>query len=517
MPAFILELAAQNPAPSSEAAETGWDTLQERLFLDDPIGAREAAWALIQDGVGCRVQAAGEVWPLRSAEYADVLGLPLELPRSLLVGGFEVPLVWDGVRARLFAADCAEEVMGWFEAQCPLDTRLREALVVIRESAWGRGTEDALRAARVKAAEVSWGLADKFAQRAASAVAEAAHEDPKQAAQGAAHLTRHLDPDLLRGQRRLLLTYMLRDDAICDRNPTAAATLLEEAAEQRDWVSVRQAALTLIQSGTPYTINTEPLPKDAWDLAYQARQFQNSPWTCHEDALGLLGLPAETPRWLWIKESCVPMLWSGAHARMFAADCTERALHALNLLPGRREWKRLMASTSPHYIPKSYDYPLFYPLMVSRLWATNPAAMCAKAAMIEDSKALIVQQQQRLWSLSTQSEHATHITLRALTRCLEVDPQQHFDEFNGCAEVAEMTAAVVALTTKQLTRAQLTLAATFPGVRDEIQQARRDTTPSPPTDPILYASAHGLERSWQAWRQVRYLLSHLCLTFRPSP
>ena len=193
MPAFILELAAQNPAPPGDAVETAWDTLQERLFLDDPIGAREAAWALIEDGVGCRVQAAGEVWPLRSVDRADVLGLPLDVHRSLLVGGFEVPLVWDGVRARLFAADCAEQVLGWFEAQHPLDTRLRTALSAIRKAAWGcikretldddepqaadgetqreaAAVETAEAAERLQdvvqlAAEMAWETSDPFAKR----------------------------------------------------------------------------------------------------------------------------------------------------------------------------------------------------------------------------------------------------------------------------------------------------------------------------------------------------------------
>ena len=132
----------------------------------------------------------GETEPERMIRMRRTAGkkYPDFLPRSLLVGGFEVPLVWDGARARLFGADCAKEVLGWFESKHPLDMRLREALVAIRENAWGRVTEETLAEARRGAAEASYGVADVFAECAANAVAAAAHQDPKQAAQDAGNV-----------------------------------------------------------------------------------------------------------------------------------------------------------------------------------------------------------------------------------------------------------------------------------------------------------------------------------------
>jgi hypothetical protein len=99
-------------------------------------------------------------------------------------------------RRRLFAADCAERVLRYFEAQFPKDQRPRASIYMARQFAAGRASRKELallaRAAYL-ASDYRWvevlGKNDTLPAYAASAARECCDPDALRAARGAAEIT----------------------------------------------------------------------------------------------------------------------------------------------------------------------------------------------------------------------------------------------------------------------------------------------------------------------------------------
>jgi hypothetical protein len=81
---------------------------------------------------------------------------------------------WDERKARLFACDCAEQVLPLYEQDYPGDMRPRQAIETARRYANGEAAVQELNAARA-AARAAWAAA-RVATRAATAAAWAAAE-----------------------------------------------------------------------------------------------------------------------------------------------------------------------------------------------------------------------------------------------------------------------------------------------------------------------------------------------------
>jgi len=93
---------------------------------------------------------------------------------------------WDEQSARLFAADCAEQVLPLFEAAHPGDDRPRRCIEVARRFARGEASQQELDAAWDAAWAAAGVAAQATAQYAAWAVARAVAWDAAWAAAGAA-------------------------------------------------------------------------------------------------------------------------------------------------------------------------------------------------------------------------------------------------------------------------------------------------------------------------------------------
>ena len=87
---------------------------------------------------------------------------------------------------RLFAADCAEDVLGLFEPEYPNDSRPRTAIEVARRFANGEATQEELAAARAAARDAARDAARAAAWAAAWAAAGAARDAARAAAWAAA-------------------------------------------------------------------------------------------------------------------------------------------------------------------------------------------------------------------------------------------------------------------------------------------------------------------------------------------
>ena len=87
---------------------------------------------------------------------------------------------------RLFAADCAEDVLHLFEAVCPGDDRPRQAIAAARQFANGEISAAARAAAGAAAGPAAWAAARAAAGAAARAAVGAAAGDAAWAAAGAA-------------------------------------------------------------------------------------------------------------------------------------------------------------------------------------------------------------------------------------------------------------------------------------------------------------------------------------------
>lgn len=124
-----------------------FDTLQ--VFAErDPILGRKLVRRLMDQGHEPVFEVGGEVKPLvNRAKHDDCLVPPPDTQR-VLRAPVRVVLVWDVVRARLFACDCAEHVLHLFEERYPEDSRPRKALETTRAYVRGEVDEDALRQAR---------------------------------------------------------------------------------------------------------------------------------------------------------------------------------------------------------------------------------------------------------------------------------------------------------------------------------------------------------------------------------
>ena len=97
-------------------------------------------------------------------------------------------LNWDKRIARLFAADCAEHVLCYFEERYPEDKRPRNAIDITRKFANGQATQKDLAAwdsARAAAAWAAWDAAGDAARDAAWAAASAAAGDAWDSARAA--------------------------------------------------------------------------------------------------------------------------------------------------------------------------------------------------------------------------------------------------------------------------------------------------------------------------------------------
>lgn len=79
---------------------------------------------------------------------------------------------WNERTQRLFAADCAEHILGYFESKYPEDARPREAIAVARRYANGEASADELRTAYSAAYSAS--SAARGAARGAASSAEQA-------------------------------------------------------------------------------------------------------------------------------------------------------------------------------------------------------------------------------------------------------------------------------------------------------------------------------------------------------
>jgi hypothetical protein len=88
---------------------------------------------------------------------------------------------WDEKTIRLFAADCSEHVLHFFEDRCPNDDRPRKAIQASRDFAKGTITDEAWAvawsAARAAAWAVAWAAARAAVWAAAWAAARAAARD----------------------------------------------------------------------------------------------------------------------------------------------------------------------------------------------------------------------------------------------------------------------------------------------------------------------------------------------------
>jgi len=108
----------------------------------------------------------------------DALGRKLVARRMRVV---EQITTWNERSARLFAADCAERVLPLFEAQCPDDTRPRQAIETARRFADGLASREELATARGAA----W-AADSAPYSAAYSAADRAYRAASRAADSAA-------------------------------------------------------------------------------------------------------------------------------------------------------------------------------------------------------------------------------------------------------------------------------------------------------------------------------------------
>jgi len=123
--------------------------------------ARVLALELIQGGEGWELEnAAGEAKPLFSDKEGDWLEGE---SGCVLVGGVRVPVLWNQLRARLFAWAVATAALPLFEVAYPEDRRPREAIEVMRRYAYGR-------ASQVEYVEAMYGAAQ--AARAAEVVSQ---------------------------------------------------------------------------------------------------------------------------------------------------------------------------------------------------------------------------------------------------------------------------------------------------------------------------------------------------------
>ena len=84
------------------------------------------------------------------------------------------PTPWDETSARLFAVECAAEVLPLYEAAHPGDTRVSDCLVTAFRYALGDATDADLDAARDAARAAAWDAASDAAKAAARAAARAA-------------------------------------------------------------------------------------------------------------------------------------------------------------------------------------------------------------------------------------------------------------------------------------------------------------------------------------------------------
>ena len=92
------------------------------------------------------------------------------------------PMAWNDSIARLFAADCAEHVLHFYEEKYPDEKRPRRAIEMARRFAKGEATSDELAAAR----DAAWDAARDAAWDAAWAAACAAASAASSAAASAA-------------------------------------------------------------------------------------------------------------------------------------------------------------------------------------------------------------------------------------------------------------------------------------------------------------------------------------------
>jgi hypothetical protein len=112
---------------------------------------------------------------------------------------------WDDRTARLFAADCAENVLHIFEDACPGDLRPRRAIETARSVAAGRITPEGAEQARAEADAAAWDapapaprLAAWSASRAAGRTSWVGFDDAldrTERAWQAGRLARYLDPE----------------------------------------------------------------------------------------------------------------------------------------------------------------------------------------------------------------------------------------------------------------------------------------------------------------------------------
>jgi hypothetical protein len=119
---------------------------------------------------------------------AETRGPVIDAGDKVVVG--EARLVartaWSAVTARLFAADCAERVLPFWEAEFPEDRRPHDAVIVARRYAAGNATDAERDAAWDAARAAAWAAAGTAARAAAGTAAWAAARDAARVAAGAA-------------------------------------------------------------------------------------------------------------------------------------------------------------------------------------------------------------------------------------------------------------------------------------------------------------------------------------------
>ena len=115
-------------------------------------------------------------WLHETIYEAEWRGERLDDTNKVVVGAARLlrPLAWNETTARLFACDCAEDVLPAWEHYYPDDKTPHTTIATARRYAHGDATDDELSAAKSAARSAAWAAAESAAWSAAESAAESA-------------------------------------------------------------------------------------------------------------------------------------------------------------------------------------------------------------------------------------------------------------------------------------------------------------------------------------------------------
>ncbi len=101
-------------------------------------------------------------WPGPRIYACEIRGTVVDHGNKIVAGQVRLtcPTPWDDVAARLFAVECASEVLSLYEARYPNDDRPSEALRITLLYALGEATDEEWAAARDAAWDAAWALGE---------------------------------------------------------------------------------------------------------------------------------------------------------------------------------------------------------------------------------------------------------------------------------------------------------------------------------------------------------------------